>query len=143
MLQEGFSNLPEENAESIGSSQEDIPHFGDEESRVPYIGMEFQSLDIAFKFYLDYAHRSDFSVRKNRITRSRKDKSIIGQEFVCSKEGFRSKKSLEKNMQRDETREGCKVLIYLSKKEAEKWVVAKLVSTHNHEFGSPHSQKFL
>ncbi|KAK4726734.1 hypothetical protein R3W88_031651 [Solanum pinnatisectum] len=70
--------------------------------------MEFQSLAITFKFYLDYAHRSGFSVRKNRITRSRKDKSIIGQEFVCSKEGFCSKKSLEKNIQRDETREGAK-----------------------------------
>ncbi|KAK6789811.1 hypothetical protein RDI58_013611 [Solanum bulbocastanum] len=37
----------------------------------------------------------------------------------------------------------CKVLIYLLKKEEEKWVVAKLVSTHNHELASPHSQKFL
>ncbi|KAG5581835.1 hypothetical protein H5410_052462 [Solanum commersonii] len=35
----GFSNLPEENAEGIGSSEEDIPHFGDEESRVAYIGV--------------------------------------------------------------------------------------------------------
>ncbi|KAH0644802.1 hypothetical protein KY284_032686 [Solanum tuberosum] len=139
----GFSNLPEQNTEDIRSSQEDIPQFGDEVSRVPYIGMEFQSPVIAFKFYLDYAHRSGFSVRKNRITRSRKDKSIIGQEFVCSKEGFRSKKSLEKNIQRDETKEGRKVLIYLSKKEEEKWVVAKLVSTHNHELASPHSHKFM
>ncbi|KAG5612503.1 hypothetical protein H5410_023784, partial [Solanum commersonii] len=28
--------------------------------------------------------------------------------FACSKEGFHSKKSLESNKQRDETREGCK-----------------------------------
>jgi len=83
--------------------------------------MKFQSLDIGFKFHLDYAYRNDFSVRKNRISRSRNDKSIIGQEFViCSKEGFHSKKSLESNKQRDETREGCKVMIYMSKKEEEK-----------------------
>ncbi|KAK4371467.1 hypothetical protein RND71_010942 [Anisodus tanguticus] len=73
-----------------------IPQLVDEEPREPYIGMEFQSLDILFKFYLDYAHRNGFSVCKNRITRSRKDKSIIGQEFVCSKEEFRSKMRLGK-----------------------------------------------
>lgn len=39
-------------------------------------------------------------------------KSIVGQEFICSKKRFRSKKSPEKNVQRDETREGFKVFIY-------------------------------
>ncbi|PHT93352.1 hypothetical protein T459_01234 [Capsicum annuum] len=88
----------EENAEGVGASHEEIennmnavvpftPQFDNEETRVPYIGMEFQSPDIAYKFYLDYADRSGFSVR---ISRSRTDKSIIDQEFVCSKEGFRS-----------------------------------------------------
>ncbi|XP_060202353.1 protein FAR1-RELATED SEQUENCE 5-like, partial [Lycium barbarum] len=43
----------------------------------------------------------------------------------------------------DETREGCKVLLYVSKKEEEKWVVCRLVSKHNHELASPYSQKFL
>uniref|UniRef100_K4BWU5 FAR1 domain-containing protein n=1 Tax=Solanum lycopersicum TaxID=4081 RepID=K4BWU5_SOLLC len=55
-----------------------VPQLGEQELREPYIGMEFQSLDTGFKFYLDYAHRND--------------KFIIGQEFVCSKEGFRLKK---------------------------------------------------
>ena len=104
-MQETFeiSNLEEQNAEGIEDSLEDIesnmnavvsfvPQLGEQELREPYIGMEFQSLDTGFKFYLDYAHRNGFSVRKNRISRSRKDKSIIGQEFVCSKERFRLKK---------------------------------------------------
>ncbi|KAF3617196.1 putative E3 ubiquitin-protein ligase-like [Capsicum annuum] len=34
-------------------------------------------------------------------------------------------------------------MIYLSKKEEEKWVVARLVSNHNHELAYPYSQKFL
>ena len=106
-MQETFeiSNLEEQNAEGIEDSLEEIesnmnavvsfvPQLGEQELREPYIGMEFQSLDTGFKFYLDYAHRNGFSVRKNRISRSRKDKSIIGQEFVCSKEGFRSKNVL-------------------------------------------------
>jgi len=34
-------------------------------------------------------------------------------------------------------------MIYMSKKEEEKWVIARLVSNHNHELASPNSQKFL
>ena len=51
--------------------------------------MNFKSLAIAFKIYLDYDYHSGFSVRENLITRSRKDKLIIGQEFVCSEEGLK------------------------------------------------------
>ncbi|KAK6790094.1 hypothetical protein RDI58_013894 [Solanum bulbocastanum] len=116
-----ISNLEEQNAEGIEDSLEDIesnmnavvpfiPQLGDQELREPYIGMEFQSLDTGFKLYLDYAHRNDFSVRKNRISRSRKDKSIIG----LFKRRISFKESLESNKQQDETREGCKVMIYMS-----------------------------
>ncbi|PHT83972.1 hypothetical protein T459_12415 [Capsicum annuum] len=108
-----------------------------------YIGKEFQSLDDSFKFYLDYAHRTDFSVCRGLMTRSRKDKSIIGQEFLCSKKEFRSKKDLERNKLQDETRDGCKALLYISKKEEDKWVVCRLIAKHNHELASPNSQKFL
>ncbi|KAG5616261.1 hypothetical protein H5410_016085 [Solanum commersonii] len=71
-----ISNLEEQNAERIEDSLEDIesnmnvvvpfiPQLGDQELREPYIGMKFQSLDIGFKFYLDYAYCNGFSVRKN------------------------------------------------------------------------------
>ncbi|KAM3201944.1 protein FAR1-RELATED SEQUENCE 5-like [Capsicum annuum] len=147
-------NLKEQNAkgtegslEEIESTVNEIVSFvlqsGDEESREPYIGMKFQSLDVRFKFYLDYTHHNGFSVRKNRITRSRKHKSMIDREFVCAKEEFHSKKSLKSDKKRDETREGCKAMMYLSKKEEEKWVIARLVLNHNHELASPQSQIFL
>ncbi|XP_049347739.1 protein FAR1-RELATED SEQUENCE 5-like [Solanum verrucosum] len=145
------SNLDEQHTEVEVSLEESdreetrqiVSEIGVGNSRDPYIGKEFQSLDDSFKFYLEYAHRSGFSVRRGRMTKSRKDKSIIGQEFVCSKQGFRSKKNLESNKPRDETREGCKVLLYMSKKEEGNWVVCMLVAKHNHELASPNSQKFL
>ncbi|CDP08742.1 unnamed protein product [Coffea canephora] len=46
-----------------------------------YVGMGFESLGDAFKCYSNYAHNKGFSVRRNRITKSRSNKSIIGQEF--------------------------------------------------------------
>ncbi|KAK6773265.1 hypothetical protein RDI58_028503 [Solanum bulbocastanum] len=77
------------------------------------------------------------------MTKSRKDKSIIGQELVCSKQGFCSKKNLESKKPQHETREGCKALLSMSKKGEDKWVVCRLVAEHNHELASPNSQKFL
>ncbi|PHT94390.1 hypothetical protein T459_02272 [Capsicum annuum] len=122
-------NLEEQNAEGTEGSLKEIEstvnaivpfvlQSGDEESREPYVGMKFQSLDVEFKFYLDDAHRNGFSVHKNRITRSRKNKAMIDREFFCSKEEFRSKKSLKSDKIRDETREGCKTMcIYQRKKK--------------------------
>jgi len=132
--------LEESDMEGTGQTASNI---GVKNSKDPYISKEFQSLDDSFKFYLDYAHRNGFSVRRGRMTKSRKDKSIIGQEFVCSKQGFRSKKNLESNKPQDETREGCKALLYMSKKGEDKWVVCRVVAEHNHELASPNSKKFL
>ncbi|KAH0686258.1 hypothetical protein KY289_017017 [Solanum tuberosum] len=109
--------------DGIGQTASNI---GVENSKDPYSSNEFQSLDDSFTFYLAYAHHSGFTVRRGRMTKSRKDKSIIGQEFVCSKQGFRSKKNLENNKPQDETREGCKALLYMSKKGEDKWVVCRL-----------------
>ncbi|KAJ6741191.1 FAR-RED IMPAIRED RESPONSIVE (FAR1) FAMILY PROTEIN-RELATED [Salix purpurea] len=58
----------------------------------PYIGMEFESAEYAREFYELYGRRMGFTIRNNRTRRSLKDNSIIGREFVCSKEGFRGGK---------------------------------------------------
>ncbi|PHT59716.1 hypothetical protein CQW23_02079 [Capsicum baccatum] len=80
------SNLDEESIgvevslEEIGMDEtgQIVSYIDVENSQDPYIGKEFQSLDYSFKFYLDYAHRSDFSIHRGRMIRSRKDKLIIG-----------------------------------------------------------------
>ncbi|KAH0636030.1 hypothetical protein KY290_036425 [Solanum tuberosum] len=58
---EGFSNLPEENAEDIGSSQEDIPHFGDEESRVPYIAQYDKAIDARYDKIREKEYKTKYS----------------------------------------------------------------------------------
>ncbi|KAK4734370.1 hypothetical protein R3W88_008631 [Solanum pinnatisectum] len=53
----------------IGQTASNI---GVENSKDPYNSDEFQSLDDSFKFYLAYAHRNGFSVRRGRMTKSRR-----------------------------------------------------------------------
>ncbi|KAJ6908610.1 hypothetical protein NC651_018872 [Populus alba x Populus x berolinensis] len=103
----------------------------------PYTGMTFPSLDDARDFYYEYAKRTGFTIRTNRIRHSLKSMAVIGRDFVCSREGFRAAKhSLRKDRvlpPRPVTREGCKAMIRLASRDGGKWVVTKFVQEHNHK----------
>ncbi|XVF65567.1 hypothetical protein PTKIN_Ptkin09bG0259000 [Pterospermum kingtungense] len=103
----------------------------------PYTGMTFQSLDNARDFYFEYAKRTGFTIRTNRIRHSLKNMAIIGRDFVCSREGFRAAKHTHRKDRvlppRPITREGCKAMIRLAARDGGKWVVTKFVREHNHK----------
>ncbi|KAK9282417.1 hypothetical protein L1049_005334 [Liquidambar formosana] len=107
----------------------------------PYIGMEFKSRDDAREFYITYGRRKGFTVRIHHNRRSRINNMVIGQDFVCSKEGFREKKYIYR---KDRvlppppiTREGCPALLRVALKDGVNWVVTKFVEGHNHQLMSP------
>lgn len=111
------------------------------ETLEPYIGMEFNSRDEAREFYVAYGRRTGFTVRIHHNRRSRVNNQVIGQDFVCSKEGFRAKKYVYR---KDRvlppppiTREGCQAMIRLALRDGMKWVVTKFVKEHNHKLMSP------
>ncbi|KAK3034222.1 hypothetical protein RJ639_032802 [Escallonia herrerae] len=103
----------------------------------PFTGMTFTSLDDARDFYYEYAKRTGFTIRTNRIRHSLKNTAIIGRDFVCSREGFRSAKhALRKDRvlpPKPVTREGCKAMIRLAARNGDKWLVTKFVGQHNHK----------
>lgn len=107
----------------------------------PYIGMEFRSRDAAQEFYIAYGRRIGFTVRIHHNRRSRINNVVIGQDFVCSKEGFREKKYMYR---KDRvlppppiTREGCPAMLRIALRDGAKWVVTKFVKEHNHTLISP------
>ncbi|XP_043710243.1 protein FAR1-RELATED SEQUENCE 5-like [Telopea speciosissima] len=76
----------------------DIGHNDDSK---PRIDMEFNSDNEAFEFYNSYGGRVGFSVKKELVNKSKKDKSTItSRSYVCSKEGIR-----EKDKRRDHNHE--------------------------------------
>lgn len=103
----------------------------------PYVGMEFESAEDAREFYEMYGRREGFTIRNNRTRRSLKDNSIIGREFVCSKEGFRPGKTTNRISRippsRPATREGCNALLRIAAKDGGKWAIYGFVKDHNHE----------
>lgn len=107
----------------------------------PHIGMEFKSREDAREFYAGYGRRTGFTVRIHHNRRSRINNMVIGQDFVCSKEGFREKKYVHR---KDRvlppppiTREGCSAMLRLALRDGDKWVVTKFIKEHNHELMSP------
>ncbi|XP_044501264.1 protein FAR1-RELATED SEQUENCE 12-like isoform X2 [Mangifera indica] len=123
----------------LEQSFQSLPSVGDDVE--PYIGMEFKSRDDARKFYVAYGRRTGFTVRIHHNRRSRINNMVIGQDFVCSKEGFREKKYIYR---KDRvlppppiTREGCHAMLRLALREGDKWVVTKFIKEHNHALMSP------
>ncbi|KAH7518765.1 protein FAR1-RELATED SEQUENCE 5 [Ziziphus jujuba] len=107
----------------------------------PYIGMEFKSRDDAREFYVVYGRRTGFNVRIHHNRRSRINNIVIGQDFVCSKEGYREKKYVYR---KDRvlppppiTREGCPAMLRVALRDGEKWVATKFIKEHNHTLMSP------
>uniref|UniRef100_A0A2P2ILV7 FAR1 domain-containing protein n=1 Tax=Rhizophora mucronata TaxID=61149 RepID=A0A2P2ILV7_RHIMU len=125
----------------VEQSSECLPFTGDDAVMEPYIGMEFKSRDDAREFYIAYGRRTGFTVRIHHNRRSRINNLVIGQDFVCSKEGFREKKYVYR---KDRvlppppiTREGCPAMLRMALRDGVKWVVTKFVKEHNHALMSP------
>ncbi|XP_044500818.1 protein FAR1-RELATED SEQUENCE 5-like isoform X2 [Mangifera indica] len=111
------------------------------ETLKPYTGMEFNSRDEAKEFYAAYGRHTGFTIRIHHNRRSRVNNQVIGQDFVCSKEGFRAKKYVYR---KDRvlppppiTREGCQAMVRLALRDGVKWVITKFVEEHNHKLMSP------
>ena len=55
----------------------------------PRVGMEFNTLEDAWEFWLKYGRQMGFDVRKHYINKSKKDGKITSRGFVCAKQGIR------------------------------------------------------
>ncbi|KAK1575794.1 hypothetical protein Q3G72_008329 [Acer saccharum] len=110
------------------------PSFADRGCK-PKFGMEFDSEEIAYKFYNEYAGKIRFSIRKEVVVKNKRTGEVTSRIFVCSKEGFRSKNkrdSLTKHP-RAETRTGCDARMSIKLNRCgNKFIVNHFEEVHNH-----------
>ncbi|XP_020242495.1 protein FAR1-RELATED SEQUENCE 5-like [Asparagus officinalis] len=103
----------------------------------PFLGMEFPSHEAAQTFYYAYASRIGFDVRIRLSRRSTRDESFVMRRFVCTKEGYapleENSDESKKKRNRTPTREGCKAMFEVMKKDYDRWIVSKLVMEHTHD----------
>ncbi|MQL87496.1 hypothetical protein Taro_020042 [Colocasia esculenta] len=102
----------------------------------PYLGMEFDSLEMARTFYYAYASRVGFEARVRQSRRSLHDESLKMLKLVCSKHRYHSGRENHedgKGIQgQDLSKDGCDALFEIIRKDGDKWVVSKLVVEHSH-----------
>ncbi|XP_042972696.1 protein FAR1-RELATED SEQUENCE 5-like [Carya illinoinensis] len=103
------------------------PNTGSSSYVEPYVGLQFDDVEDAHTCYKAFSRRTGFSIRTNHTRLAKEDRSLIGVEYVCSREGFRRWNLKSKNRVRPETVEtkiGCKAMMTI-RKDGEKCVVSK------------------
>ncbi|KAF7851719.1 hypothetical protein BT93_L3031 [Corymbia citriodora subsp. variegata] len=101
---------------------------------VPRVGLEFHSMDVVYDFYSNYAKQTGFRVRKGKQNYSKLNGNITGKYFLCSCEGKKSMKQIEKltGYKRPDKRTGCGAYIKCVVRDR-KWKISEVVLEHNQE----------
>lgn len=102
---------------------------------MPRLGQEFDSELKAYGFYLNYAQKVGFSVRKEYANKSKKSGEISSRKYVCSREGFKilDKRTTRTKTPQPDTRVGCKACLMMRRnRETAKYEVYGFEPKHNH-----------
>ncbi|KAG9446981.1 hypothetical protein H6P81_013109 [Aristolochia fimbriata] len=140
---EGEHHMDEDDNSEEHSTVRDLTVSNGDANLEPYVGMEFESQWAARSFYNDYAKRVGFGTRISYSHRSKRDRKMIGQQYVCVKEGFPVNKEGLSKPSSLSARVGCKASMTVKKANQGKWVVKSFEKNHNHELASPVEVQFL
>ncbi|CAL5184086.1 unnamed protein product [Lathyrus oleraceus] len=113
--------------------QNDISE-GRKEFLAPAVGMEFESYDDAYNYYICYAKEVGFCVRVKNSWFKRNSKEKYGAVLCCSSQGFKRIKDV--NNLRKETRTGCTAMIRMRLVESQRWRIREVTLEHNHILGA-------
>ncbi|TXG60867.1 hypothetical protein EZV62_012230 [Acer yangbiense] len=111
------------------------------------IGKEFIFVTNAKEFYKKYSYCMGFSMRKDRVSRDTHGLITI-RRWVCSKEGYRSKKNVDRTDRvwelRRQTREACWASFRINlDRDKMLWVVTEFVTEHSHMLSPGNHSQFL
>ena len=107
---------------------------GRKEFVAPAVGMEFESYDDAYNYYICYAKEVGFRVRVKNSWFKRNSREKYGAVLCCSSQGFKRIKVV--NHLRKETRTGCPAMIRMRLVESQRWRVLEVMLEHNHMLGA-------
>ncbi|XP_028204299.1 uncharacterized protein LOC114388164 [Glycine soja] len=107
---------------------------GRKEFVAPAVGMEFESYDDAYNYYICYAKEVGFRVRVKNSWFKRNSREKYGAVLCCSSQGFKRIKDV--NHLRKETRTGCPAMIRMRLVESQRWRVLEVMLEHNHMLGA-------
>ncbi|CAJ2658072.1 unnamed protein product [Trifolium pratense] len=107
---------------------------GRKEFLAPAVGMEFESYDDAYNYYICYAKEVGFCVRVKNSWFKRNSREKYGAVLCCSSQGF--KRIKDASNLRKETRTGCPAMIRMRLVESQRWRIREVTLEHNHILGA-------
>lgn len=117
---------------------------------VPYIGQMFETHDLAYEFYSEFAKRCGFSIRRHRTEgKDGVGKGLTRRYFVCHRAGntpIKSSNDTKPQRNRKSSRCGCQAYLRISKNVDSgitEWRVTGFSNHHNHELLEPNQVRFL
>ncbi|KAM0890599.1 hypothetical protein ACQ4PT_026930 [Festuca glaucescens] len=118
------------------------------EEMKPKVGMLFEEISSAEKFYKQYAHHVGFSVRRGQQLIVKE--VLQWKRFKCAREGYRSTKGTitasphkKKRKVIKLTRCGCDAQMYVKRDCDGKYKIVSVIEQHNHELVSPSKQHLI
>ncbi|GAU51399.1 hypothetical protein TSUD_413180 [Trifolium subterraneum] len=114
-----------------------------EENWKPKMEMMFDSIEDAWKFWVDYGGKVGFGVRK-QYSNKNKHGIITSYKFVCCKEGLRKpdKRDYKTIKPWPETRTNCQERLGIKNMDG-KFMVVDFVEEHNHDLHLPETTHML
>ncbi|KAL6840916.1 hypothetical protein ACP4OV_029176 [Aristida adscensionis] len=112
------------------------------------VNTTFSSEEEGFGFYKSYAMKKGFSVRKCYIERDKDTNEIRLRKYVCSRQGFREEKHMNRAIKernpRNITRCGCGAKMVIAViKETGRWYVKDFIDEHDHPLAAADVSCFL
>ncbi|PWA66763.1 FAR1-related sequence 4 [Artemisia annua] len=98
----------------------------------PEEAIEFDSNDLAYEYYKEYAKSVGFGTAKLSSRRSRSSKEFIDAKFSCIRYGNKQQSDNAINP-RPSPKIGCKASMHVKRKPDGKWYIHSFVKEHNHE----------
>ncbi|PSS14534.1 Protein FAR1-RELATED SEQUENCE like [Actinidia chinensis var. chinensis] len=98
----------------------------------PRDDMEFESNEVAYEFYKEYAKSVGFGTAKLSSRRSRASKEFIDAKFSCIRYGNKQQSDDAINP-RPSPKIGCKASMHVKRRPNGKWYIHSFIKEHNHE----------
>ncbi|KAK3206678.1 hypothetical protein Dsin_020724 [Dipteronia sinensis] len=130
-------NLEECNKDTVEHANDSWEDDECEKSLEPYKGMEFDSQDDAYSFYLKYSKFIGFGISKKSSRRSKISGEFIDVKIVCTRYGLKKEKDVSGT--RHSQKVDCKAILHVKKNTNGKWYAHNFVKDHTHELFPAHA----
>lgn len=117
----------------VVSPKTDAALFGGDRDIEPRNGIEFESHELAYSFYQEYAKSMGFTTSIKNSRRSKKTKEFIDAKFACSRYGVTPESDSGSSRRPSVKKTDCKACMHVKRRPDGKWIIHEFIKEHNHE----------